>query len=98
GSRNCPFWEKVRLLLTTNKALQRWHAELHKPLTLTISRCGPLNRRLLIGTYLTTGAAMGAGLGLVVTILAVCIFAAGITAAIWLAVLGEWRRVGNWGR
>jgi hypothetical protein len=38
---------------------------------------------------------MGAGLGLVVTILAVCIFAGGITAAIWLAVLGEWRSLGS---
>lgn len=37
---------------------------------------------------------MGAGLGLVVVILAGCIFASGITAAIWLAVLGEWRSLG----
>jgi hypothetical protein len=37
---------------------------------------------------------MGAGLGLVVVILAVCIFAGGITAALWLAVLGEWKSLG----
>jgi hypothetical protein len=43
---------------------------------------------------LTTEAAMRAGLGLVAIVLSVCIFAGAITAAIWLAVLGEWGTLG----